>query len=175
MKSCKKCGEIFTPFSTLDKHCYICKKTEQALKNLAKMKKDKLKKQKEELLTTSDYLKLAQQVFNKWVRLRDQEQGCISCGNPLGSKYDAGHFWSAGGHSSVRFDPDNVHAQCVYCNQYLHGNLLNYQIGIQQRIGADRLIELQAKAHETRKFTRDELKEIISTYKQKINERKDAI
>jgi hypothetical protein len=75
-----------------------------------------------------------------------------------------------GGHKAVTFDEDNVHAQCVYCNQYLHGNLLNYQIGIQQRIGAERLIELQGKAHETRKYTRDELKEIISTYKKKINE-----
>jgi hypothetical protein len=48
--------------------------------------------------------------------------------------------------------------------------LLNYQIGIQQRIGADKLIELHSKAHETRKYTREELKEIIKTYKQKINE-----
>ena len=79
MKSCKKCGEIFTPYRTTDKHCYICTKTEQALKNLAKMKRDKVKKQKEDLLTVSDYLKLAQQVFNKWIRLRDADQGCISC------------------------------------------------------------------------------------------------
>jgi hypothetical protein len=56
----------------------------------------------------------------------------------------------------------------VYCNQYLHGNLLNYQIGIQKRIGVDRLINLQGKAHDEIKFSRDELKEIISVYKEKL-------
>ena len=170
MKSCKKCGEIFTPFSTLDKHCYICKKTEQALKNLAKMKKDKVKKQKEDLLTVSDYLKLAQQVFNKWVRLRDKDQGCISCGAKLGAKYDAGHFWSAGGHSSVRFHPDNVHAQCVACNQHKHGNLIAYQEGLIKKIGFEKYHQMTKLAHSTRRYTKEELKELIVTYKKKIKD-----
>ena len=170
MKSCKKCGEFFTPYRTTDKHCYICTKTEQALKNLAKMKRDKVKKQKEDLLTVSDYLKLAQQVFNKWIRLRDQEQGCISCGNPLGSKYDAGHFWSAGGHSSVRFHPDNIHAQCVACNQHKHGNLIAYQEALLKKIGYDGYWWLESFAHDTKKWTKDELKELIATYKKKIKD-----
>lgn len=168
MKSCKKCGEIFTPYRTTDKHCYICTKTEQALKNLAKIKKDKVKKQKEDLLTVSDYLKLAQQVFNKWIRLRDEGQGCISCGNHLGSKYDAGHFWSAGGHSAVRFHPDNVHAQCVSCNQHKHGNLLPYQQGLFKKIGGYKYTALEVIAHDTKKWDKDELKELIATYKKKI-------
>jgi hypothetical protein len=170
MKSCKKCGENFTPFSTLDKHCYLCKKTEQALKNLAKIKKDKVKKQKEDLLTVSDYLKLAQQVFNKWVRLRDKDQPCISCGKHLGAKYDAGHFWSAGGHSSVRFDPNNVHAQCVSCNQHKHGNLIAYQEGLIKKIGFEKYHQMTKLAHSTRRYTKEELKELIATYKKKIKD-----
>jgi hypothetical protein len=170
MKSCKKCGENFTPFSTLDKHCYVCKKTEQALKNLAKIKKEKVKKQKEDLLTTSDYLKLAQQVFNKWIRLRDANENCISCGIPPTSKRDAGHYWSAGGHSSVRFNENNVHAQCVACNQHKHGNLIAYQKELIAKIGAQKYEELEAIAHETRKWDKDELKELIATYKKKIKD-----
>lgn len=170
MKSCKKCGETFTPYRTTDKHCYVCAKTEQALKNLAKIKKDKVKKAKEDLLTTSDYLKLAQQVFNKWVRLRDANQGCISCGNPLGSKYDAGHFWSAGGHSSVRFHPNNIHAQCVACNQHKHGNLIAYQKALITKIGMHKYEELEKYAHITRHWDKEELKEIIATYKKKIKD-----
>jgi hypothetical protein len=152
----------------LDKHCYICKKTEQALKNLAKIKKEKVKKQKEDLLTTSDYLKLAQQVFNKWVRLRDKDQCCISCGNPLGSKYDAGHFWSAWGHSSVRFHPDNVHAQCVACNQHKHGNLIAYRYGLIQKIGLEKYSKIEDIAHRTKKWDKEELKELITKYKNLI-------
>jgi hypothetical protein len=168
MKSCKKCGEIFTPFSTLDKYCYICKKTEQALKNLAKIKKDKIKKQKEDLLTTSDYLKLAQQVFNKWIRLRDKDLPCISCGKKLGAKFDAGHYWSSFGHSSVRFHPLNVNAQCVMCNQHKHGNLIAYRDGLIKKIGLEKYAEIEAIAHDTKKWDKEELKELITKYKNLI-------
>jgi hypothetical protein len=61
-----------------------------------------------------------------------------------------------------------VHLQCEHCNTYLSGNLLNYQIGIEKRIGADKLIELQAKAHVEKRWTVDELKEIIKKYKTKV-------
>ena len=168
MKSCKKCGENFTPFTTLDKYCYFCKKTEQALKNLAKIKKDKVKKQKEELLTTSDYLKIAQQVFNKWVRLRDQNQPCISCSKKLGAKFDAGHFWSAFGHSAVRFHPLNVNAQCVSCNQHKHGNLIAYREGLIKKIGLEKYSEIEDIAHDTKKWDKEELKELITKYKNLI-------
>ena len=77
-----------------------------------------------------------------------------------------------GGHKAVTFNEDNVHAQCVTCNRYKHGNLLEYQIGIEQRIGAQRLLELHEQAHEVRKYTNEELKEIIKKYKKKCNELK---
>jgi len=77
-----------------------------------------------------------------------------------------------GGHKAVTFNEDNVHAQCVTCNRYKHGNLLEYQIGIEKRIGAERLLKLHAEAHEVRKYTTDELKKIISTYKKKCKELK---
>jgi hypothetical protein len=92
---------------------------------------------------------------------------CISCNKPC-KKENAGHYYSQGGHSNVRFNEDNVHLQCEACNTYLSGNLLNYQIGIKERIGSQKLMELQAIAHETKKWTKDELKEIIETYKQKL-------
>jgi hypothetical protein len=168
MKTCKRCNEQFTAYRTTDKYCYVCAKTEQALKNLAKIKKEKVKKAKEDLLTTSDYIKLAQQVFNKWIRLRDKDQNCISCGSKLGAKYDAGHFWSAGGHANVRFHSDNVHAQCVSCNQHKHGNLLAYREALIKKIGSDRFNDLEDIAHVTKKWDKEELKELITVYKKKI-------
>jgi hypothetical protein len=47
---------------------------------------------------------------------------------------------------------------------------LNYQIEIEKRIGAEKLIELQAKAHLVKKWSIDELKEIMVIYKKKIKE-----
>lgn len=167
---CKNCKSEFTPVRFNQKYCFdsFCVRVWVELEKEKQWKKKK-KVLKDELQTVQELTKLAQVVFNKYIRIRDKAQPCISCGSKLGSKFDASHYYSAGGHSNVRFDEDNVHASCVYCNQFLHGNLLNYQIGIQQRIGADKLIELHAKAHETRKYTREELKEIIENYKQKIN------
>lgn len=168
MKSCKKCGESFTPFSTLDKHCYLCKKTEQALKNLAKIKKDKVKKQKEDLLTTSDYLKLAQQVFNKWIRLRDQDQPCISCGKEINGVRHASHYLSSGGHSAVRFHPDNVWVSCYKCNVMLSGNGIEYRMRLIKKIGLERVEWLEKNGHEVKRWTKDELKELITKYKNLI-------
>jgi hypothetical protein len=45
---------------------------------------------------------------------------------------------------------------------------LNYQVGIEKRIGAQRLMELQAIAHDVKKWSKDELKELINVYKQKL-------
>jgi len=168
MKSCKKCGENFTPFSTLDKHCYVCKKTEQALKNLAKIKKDKVKKQKEDLLTTSDYLKMAQQVFNKWVRLRDKDLPCISCGKEINGVRHASHYLSSGGHSAVRFHPDNVWVSCYKCNVMLSGNGIEYRMRLIKKIGLERVEWLEENGHEVKRWTKDELKELITKYKNLI-------
>ena len=165
---CKNCKEVFTPVRFNQKFCL---KTDcvNAWVELEKSKQWAKRKKalKSELETTQELIKKAQKVFNDYVRARDRNQLCISCNKPLGAKFDAGHYFNAN-HWSVRFDENNVHGQCVTCNQFKHGNLLNYQIGIQQRIGADELINLHAIAHETKKFTRDELREIISKYKEKL-------
>jgi predicted transcriptional regulator with HTH domain len=110
--------------------------------------------------------KKAQRYFNAYIRERDKNKLCVSCDKPLGSKYDAGHYFSTS-HKNVTFNENNVHGQCVACNQHKHGNLLNYQIGIEKRIGGEKLIKLHEEAHKVRKYTREELKQIIEKYKQK--------
>ena len=167
-KKCFNCKEQFTPFNTLQKFCLKneCIKVMVESQKLKEWNKKK-KRMIEDLKTTSDYLKIAQQVFNKYIRKRDNGLNCISCDKPC-KKENAGHYYSQGGHSNVRFSEDNCHLQCEHCNTYLSGNLLNYQLKIKERIGSQKLMELQAIAHETKKWTKDELKEIIETYKQKL-------
>ena len=168
---CKNCKEKFEPIRFNHKYCL----KDECVRAFVAETKEKMWKQtkvkmKNELKTTSDWMKEAQKVFNQYIRLRDKHKPCVSCDSKLGVKFDAGHYFSSGGHKSVTFDEDNVHGQCVACNQYKHGNLLNYQIGIEKRIGADRLLTLHEKAYQTRKYSADELKEIIKTYKQKIKD-----
>lgn len=181
MPRCKNCKEKFEPrFNTMEKYCWNhdCKIIEAMNayeSNKMKQQKDWNKKKaqiKKSLLTKSDYMKLAQQVFNAWIRMRDQNELCISCNKPP-LKKNAGHYFSSGGHSNVRFNEDNVHLQCEHCNTYLSGNLLNYQIGIEKRIGGERLMQLYELAHIEKKWTIDELQNIIKEYKSRIKNGKN--
>ncbi len=167
---CKNCKEKFEPIRFLHKYCL----KDECVRAFVAETKEKMWKQtkvkmKNELKTTSDWMKEAQKVFNQYIRLRDKNKPCVSCDSKLGVKFDAGHYFSSV-HKAVTFDEDNVHGQCVACNQYKHGNLLNYQIGIEKRIGADRLLTLHEKAYQTRKYSADELQQLIKTYKQKIKD-----
>ena len=170
-KKCKYCKELFTPINSLQKNCFepLCVSDwiNEVKENNWKRKKSKMKM---DLMTIQDYVKLAQTVFNKYIRLRDKDKPCISCGNKLGVKYDCGHFYSAGGHWSVRFDERNCSAQCVNCNQHKHGNLIAYRENLLRKIGIEEFENLSVEAMKTRKFTIEELKEIIATYKKKIKE-----
>ena len=169
-RKCKYCKSVFTPINSLQKNCFepLCVSdwiNEVKEKNWKKKKS----KMKMDLMTIQDYVKLAQQVFNKYIRLRDAGNVCISCQKkPL--KENAGHFYNANNHWSVRFDERNVHLQCEHCNTYLSGNLIYYRENLLTKIGIEEFENLSAEAMKTRKFTIDELKEIIATYKKKIKE-----
>jgi hypothetical protein len=167
-KKCRYCKDEYTPFNSLQKCCtnYECIKkavVEAELKTWNK-KKTKLKK---DLMTASDWLKIAQQTFNKFIRERDKGQMCISCGQHINGVKHASHYYSAGGHSNVRFNENNVHVSCYKCNVQLSGNLLNYQIAIRDKIGGEELMKLHELAHIEKKWSIDELKEIIKIYKEK--------
>jgi len=168
---CKNCKEKFEPIRFNQKYC-LQTECVKVWVELEKVKQWQIKKKilKSEMKTTQDLIKDAQIVFNKFIRLRDKDKPCVSCDKPLGAKFDAGHYFSSGGHKAITFNEDNVHGQCVACNQHKHGNLIAYQIGIQKRIGAERLLDLHEDAHKIKKWSRDELEEIILTYKSKVNE-----
>jgi hypothetical protein len=154
---------VFLQKNCFDPNCVTEWINDVKQKNWQK-KKAKLKA---DLMTVQDYIKIAQQVFNKYIRLRDAGNLCISCQKkPL--KENAGHFYNANNHWNVRFDERNVHLQCEHCNTYLSGNLIEYRKQLINKIGIEQLTLLELEANKTRKFTIDELKQIINTYKKKI-------
>lgn len=173
MKRCKHCKDPFTPIrSTLEKYCQKseCIRVFVAEAKAKQWKKTK-KAKKEQLMSLSDWHKLAQQVFNKFIRIRDKDKPCISCNAKAGTyTLTAGHFIPST-NKSVTYNEDNLHGQCWFnCNSSKSGNLHEYRIGLIDRIGIERLEELEAEARKTRKFTIDELKGIIAEYKRKLKE-----
>lgn len=167
---CKNCKEKFEPMRFNQKYCLkdecIRVFVEEAKSKTWKKTKAKMKT---DLMTLQDYLKLAQITFNKYIRLRDKGNVCISC-QKTPKKENAGHFYNANNHYNVRFNEDNVHLQCEHCNTFLSGNLLEYRKHIILKIGIERFNILEAKSKQTRKFTKEELKETINIYKKKIKQ-----
>ncbi len=169
---CKQCKEKFIPKYFNQKFCMI---NDECIKHFAEQTKlkawnEKKKKIKNDLLTLQDWMKLAQQVFNKYIRLRDKANVCISCKKSIKeNNCDAGHYYSAGGHFNVRFNENNVHAQCSRpCNKDKSGDLINYRENLIKKIGYEEFEKLTIESQITRKFTIEELKQIITTYKEKI-------
>ena len=172
---CRTCKDKFEPKTFLQKNCFKNQECINAELELKKKLHSKLwnkekKERKEALKTNSDYVRELQVVFNKFIRLRDKEKGCISCEKPLNTKFDAGHFYSTGSYPELRFNEDNVFGQCVHCNQHRHGNLIDYGLRLPLRIGEERINKLIELSNVPKKYTIDELKGLKVLYNLKIKQ-----
>ena len=146
-RKCKQCKEYIAEFikHPVGVFCgddcmfkFIKAKQEAATKRkIAKANADTKKKEraarakhradKERIKPLSKLKGEAQAAFNKYIRLRDYWEPCISCGKPkevieaeqghkVGGCWDAGHFKSRGAKKQLRFVLFNVHKQCKSCN-----------------------------------------------------------
>jgi hypothetical protein len=168
MKKCKNCKEPFTPIkSSLEKYCTKSQCVNVWINSVKQKQWTKRKSElKADLMTLSDWLKIAQQVVNKYIRQRDKNEPCISCGNKINGVEHASHYLSSGGHSNVRFHEDNIWKSCYKCNVMLSGNQLEYRKRLIQKIGIERVEWLENNGSIVKKWSVDELKEIIKKYKE---------
>lgn len=150
----------------------------KARKALADIERKDIKVRKEKLKTRADHLREAQAAVNEYVRLRDAHLPCISCDsmpndNDLmtGSRWDAGHYRSVGACPELRFEPLNIHRQCVKCNRNLSGNAVEYRIRLALRIGAEKVAWLEG-LHPACKYTVEEIKAIKAKYRAMTRELK---
>lgn len=108
--------------------------------------------------------KSVQILVNKYVRLRDKNEPCISCGK-FAEHYDAGHYLSQGSTGVLRYDLYNINKQCKSCNQFKHGNLIEYRLNLVRKIGENQVRCLEAFRKKTKKWTREELEELQTQFK----------
>ncbi|PRA33790.1 recombination protein NinG [Pseudomonas poae] len=152
----------------------------KARKALAGIERAEIKVRKEKLKSRADHLREAQAAVNEYVRLRDAHLPCISCDSTpndndlmTGSRWDAGHYRSVGACPELRFEPLNIHRQCVKCNRNLSGNAVEYRIRLVQRIGAEKVAWLEG-LHAPCKYTVEEIKAIKAKYRAMTRELKRA-
>jgi len=107
-KKCKTCGVMFSPYKSTQKVCnYKCAiiyTNEQMRKQAKKKARAERREFYKQNMTLSDWKKKVQTEFNKYIRLRDVNRGCVSCGTPLQNrKFDAGHFYATT-YEGIRFN-----------------------------------------------------------------------
>ena len=111
-------------------------------------------------------------ICHKYIRERDKYKSCISCGEPWNDKHQAGHFYKAELFSTLKFNEDNIHGQCMGCNLYKEGNESQYRVNLPKRIGIEKYNELNRLASlekkSTFKWSRTELTRIRNYYKNKL-------
>jgi len=173
MKKCKFCKAEFAPVRPLQKVCSpLCalEVSRQATeKKKAKEAQEERKKTREKLdamRTKPQLVKVAQTAFNAFVRARDADKPCISCGKPPSTESnqtDASHYRSVGSAPHMRFVEENCHASCKHCNQFLAGNHVEYRKGLIERIGLNALERVESD-QTVRKYTKEGLVEIARYY-----------
>lgn len=180
-KKCKICSAEFSPMRSTQQVCSAKCAIEYGIRQTAKREQKRVSEykaelramkraEKEKIKTYSQRIKEVKVIFQKYIRLRDANQPCISCGATTSSVWDAGHFKKAELYSGVIFHEHNTNKQCGKCNRYLGGNELKYREGLINKIGLDKVTELEALAEATRvrKYTDLELLEIKTRYRMKI-------
>ena len=171
MKKCKVCKAAFTPtYNSMQATCTsIDCIIAHAKLSRAKTDKAEIADMRKRTRTASWYRRELQRVFNEYIRLRDRDKPCVSCGCDMkGRKGDASHYYSVGAYPNLRYNEYNVHMSCVSCNQHRGGNLHEYRIRLPSRIGADAYAELQRERHGKLRLTIPELENKLAYYRKLI-------
>jgi hypothetical protein len=110
----------------------------------------------------------AQQWVNKYVRLRDRNLGCITCDKPAHwhGQWHASHYRTTKAASAVRFNLWNIHKSCSICNNFLSGNLGEYEGRIREKIGNEKVDWVKAQNH-TIRYSVEYLKRLKGVFKKK--------
>lgn len=166
-KVCKVCRETYTATKPMQKVCGpLCaagyaksQRTKQERKEATKQRAE----DRQKLKTRADYVREAQAAFNAYIRVRDAERPCVSCGRHHDGQYHAGHYLSTGARPELRFEELNVWKQCAPCNNHLSGNVVLYRRALVDLIGLDKVEWLEGP-HEAKKYSVDDLIEIKREY-----------
>lgn len=130
---------------------------------------EKAYKENKEKKGIAGALLVTKTLVHAYVRKRDQNKPCISCGCQWNDKFQAGHYYPAGSFETLKFNLDNINGQCEQCNLFKEGNFENYTLNLPKRIGKIRFDNLVKLAEIDKQFSKvwnlENLKEIRNNIK----------
>lgn len=165
MKLCKKCSKETYSTSSL---CYshFKEKEREKMKGYAKKARLKVKKEKKKEKKANSISKLTaklDKVFSDYIRQRDKGI-CFTCGVKKDWKeQQCGHFIRRS-NRNTRWDEQNCHCQCVACNIFKSGNYPVYALNLINEYGAEIIEELNRRGNIIKKWSAEELKDLINKY-----------
>lgn len=173
-RKCRICRQEFMPRSMSHVCCSIeCsvflarQKRESAEKAQKKAERKEIEARKEKIKSRSDWAKDTQSAVNAFVRYRDRDLPCISCGRHHEGQWHCGHYLSRGAHPELAYVELNLAKQCQPCNTHLSGNQVNFRKGLIERIGIA-AVEWLEGPHDPKKYTIDELRDLRDHYRAKL-------
>lgn len=181
MRKCRHCGKRFhaegfaIACSTDCAIAFVRTRPERMEAHRRQVERRVQREAKRDLEPASTAMRKAQSAFNAWVRARDAGKPCVSCGHPDdGSRQrHAGHYRPAGPNPALRFEEDNVHAQCSVCNNHLSGNLVGYRAELINRIGLAQVEWLEGP-HDLPRRRLDDYRTVESLYKARLKAARTA-
>jgi len=175
-KKCKCCPEKFIPRTTTQTVCspkcalQLAKQlSSRKQKQQEKAERAAWNKRKADVKPLKHWEDATQRVVNDYIRERDRDLPCISCGTWITVQWEAGHFRSRGAASHLRYNEDNIHKQCHRCNAELSSNAIPYRAALVVKIGSER-VEALENNNTPHRYTREELKSIRMHYRALIRE-----
>ena len=139
-KPCGHCGSIFTPARSMQAVCSpICAARSVKAKNRAE--REQFRERKERAKRTSKWEEECRTIVQAIARIRDRNDGCISCHMPAnyGGAWHGSHFRSHGAASAVQFHLWNIHKSCSSCNRDKGGNIIAYRPRLVEKIGQEKV------------------------------------
>ncbi|OCJ30596.1 recombination protein NinG [Serratia sp. 14-2641] len=172
-KTCRVCKTKFPPRNTLQivcsPKCAIQHAKQQSERKQSKSEAESRRewnKRKAVLRPLKHWEDMTQRVINDYVRERDRELPCISCGTWDTAQWEAGHYRSRGAASHLRYVEDNIHKQCHRCNAELSSNAVPYRAALVIKIGLERVLALENN-NTAHRYTREELDTLRASYRAK--------
>jgi hypothetical protein len=172
-----KCGICKEPYVKQKMGQRVCGPYCAAIAGKRATEKNERKADKAKLLALEPleyFLKQTEAACNAYIRYRDKDDPCISCGRSDATVWNAGHYISVGANRTLRFDEDNINKQCARpCNKDLGGNLIKYRPNLIVKIGLERVARLEGW-HEPVKMTREYAQAKTAYFRAKLKELKKA-
>ncbi|WON77563.1 recombination protein NinG [Serratia sp. UGAL515B_01] len=172
-KKCRICPKKFTPVNSLQIVCcpscaiqYAKQQSERKQKQSEADSRRLWNKRKAALKPLKHWEDMTQRVVNDYIRERDRDLPCISCGTWVTVQWEAGHYRSRGAASHLRYNEDNIHKQCHHCNDNLSSNAIPYRAALVEKIGLERVLALENN-NTPHRYTREELDALRAEYRAK--------